>query len=85
MDPLPPVFWLLVWRDYTGRHVGDPRPPIHRKRFKPKEAAHRKLDQLGAADGADIRGFISAVPPKPPPAQQTDFGFPPDGKRRLTD
>jgi hypothetical protein len=62
-----------------------PRPPCHHRPFKSQAAALRALDRLSAIDGADIRGFVSAAPPKPPRAVQCDFGFPPGGECRLTD
>ena len=77
--------WRLDYRDYQGRRVGNTRPPTFHKRFKTKEAAHRELARLGAVPGAAIVGFVTAAPGKPPSAEQSDFGFPIDGKRRLTD
>jgi hypothetical protein len=72
-------------RDYRGYRVGSARPPASHKRFKTREGAFRELDRLSVVPGTDIRGFVSAVPDKPPPMEQTDFGFPPDGMRRMTD
>jgi hypothetical protein len=85
MDALPPAAWRLDWLDFQGHHVGNARPRCHHKRFKSQSAALRELDRLAAIDDADIRGFVSAVPPKPPLAEQVDFGFPPGGECRLMD
>jgi hypothetical protein len=85
MDPPPPGSWRLDWRDYKGHHAGKAQPPTFHKRFKTEEAARCELARLGAVPGAAVVGFIAAVPRKPPSAEQTDFGFPADGKRRLTD
>jgi len=79
------AMWRLDWRDYKGHYVGTTRPPCHHKRFESQAAALQELERLSAIDGADIRGFVRAIPHKPPPADQIDFGFPPDGKCRMTD
>jgi hypothetical protein len=83
-DPPPSGSWRLDWRDYQGRHVGNARPPASHKRFKTREAALRELARLSAVPGTDIRGFVSAAPSKPLPMEQTDFGFVPNGMRRMT-
>jgi hypothetical protein len=86
IDPLPPpASWRLDWRNYAGHHIGNGRPPCRHKRFKTEEAARLELARLSALPGADVCGFVSAVPCKSPPVVQFDFGFPPGGECRMTD
>jgi hypothetical protein len=79
----PPIAWQLEYRDYAGHRLGGPPPPCQRRRFKHREAALAELNRLRAEPDAEIIGGITPIPTKPT-ALQGDFGFPLDGKRRMT-
>ena len=79
----PPVAWRLEYRDYSEHRLVEPPPPLQSRKFKCREAALAELNRLHALPGAEIVGGITPVPAKSI-ALRGDFGFPLDGKRRMT-
>lgn len=75
--------WRLEYCDFARHQLGGPLPPRQRRSFQYREAALAELERLRAEPGAEIVGGITPVPKKSA-ALQGDFGFPLDGKRRMT-